>query len=225
MKNTLKNKTIKHSIRKKLLRIFCVLLLAVFLTTLIMNKLVNPIIKETGESKISESTNYAVNLAVISAMQGTVTYDDLIHIVTDASGKITMLQANSIQINALSRDVIDNTYNYIMEKVGSSLVIPIGSFSGIPILSGLGPSVVIPTLPYGSVKCKFLSQFVSAGINQTIHKIYISVQTSITLVLPFNNINVEDETEVLISESLIIGEIPDTYLMAEDKSDMLNMVG
>ena len=190
-----------------------------------MNKFVNPIIKETGESKISESTNYAVNQAVILAMQGTVAYDDLIHIVTDASGKITMLQANSIQINALSRDVIDHTYNHIMTSIGKSISIPLGSFSGLPILSGLGPSVVIPTLPYGSVRCKFLSQFVSAGINQTIHKIYISVQTSITLVLPFNNVNVEEETEVLISESLIIGEIPQTYLMAEEKSDMLNMVG
>ena len=215
----------KLSLKQRVLRFGVILLIAIIFSVIIMNKLVNPIIKKTGESKISESTNYAVNLAVISAMQGTVTYDDLIHIVTDANGKITMLQANSIQINALSRDVIDNTYNYIMEKVGSSLVIPLGSFSGIPIFSGLGPNVVIPTLPYGSVKCKFLSQFVSAGINQTVHKIYVQVLTSITLVLPFNNLSVEDKTEVLISESLIIGEIPQTYLMAEEKSDMLNMVG
>ena len=45
------------------------------------------------------------------------------------------------------------------------------------------------------------------------------------MVVPFCEINKLEETEVLISESLIIGEIPDTYLMAEEKSDMLNMVG
>ena len=158
-------------------------------------------------------------------MKGTIAYDDLIHIVTDASGKITMLQANSIQINALSRSVIDNTYNYIMETVGASLAIPLGAFSGIPILAGVGPRVVIPTMPYGTVKCKFLSQFISAGINQTIHKIYVQVQTIISLVLPLGDVTVEDITEVLVSESLIIGDIPDTYLMAQEKSDMLNMVG
>lgn len=213
------------NIRKKLLKFFAIIVVAVCIVIIVMVNFVNPIIRETGRSKISESTNYAVNLAVISAMQGTITYDDLIHIVTDASGKITMLQANSIQINALSRAVIDNTYNYIMDKIDDPLNIPLGSFSGIPIFSGLGPTVKVPTVPYGSVQCSFLSKFTSAGINQTVHKIYLSVQTSISLVLPFNKLKVEDSTEVLISESLIIGEIPETYLMAEEKSDLLNMVG
>lgn len=221
-----KNKTKKNkSVRKNLLKFFCIVMLAIIFAVLIMTYFINPIIRETGESKISESTNYAVNSAVILAMQGTITYDDLIHIVTDASGKITMLQANSIQINALSRAVIDNTYSYIMKKIGEPLKIPVGTFSGVPLLSGLGPIVEIPTVPYGTVNCTFLSEFVSAGINQTVHKIYLSVKTSISLILPFNRVEVNDNTEVLISESLIIGEIPNTYLMAEEKSDLLNMVG
>ena len=215
----------KNRIRKKLIKFCFVLLFAVFISFFIMFKFVNPIIKETGESKISETTNYAVNKAVLSAMQGTISYDDLIHLVTDATGKITMLQANSIQINSLSRKVVDETYTYIMERIGANLKIPIGSFSGIPLFSGLGPAVVIPTMPYGSVNCVFMSKFVTAGINQTLHKIYLSVKTSVTMVLPFNTIHVDETTEVLVSESLIIGEIPDTYLMAAEKGDMLNLVG
>ena len=112
-----------------------------------------------------------------------------------------------------------------MDSLDDPLSIPIGSFSGLPVLSGVGPVVSVPTAPYGSVKCTFLSKFVSAGINQTVHKIYLNVETSISLVLPFNKLKVDDSTEVLISESLIIGEIPETYLMAEEKSDLLNMVG
>lgn len=212
-------------IRQKLCRFFLVVLVGVLITGFVVAKLVNPIIKQTGEAKISESTNYAVNLAVILSMRGTVTYEDLIHIVSDASGKISMIQANSIQINALSREVIDKTYNYIMEKIKDPLKIPLGAFSGIPLISGIGPDVVIETVPYGSVKCNFLSEFISAGINQTVHKIYLSVKTSISLILPFNKVVVDDVTEVLISESLIIGEIPETYLMAEEKSDLLNMAG
>jgi len=222
----MKKKTKKSkSVRKKLLKFFAVLFCAVIISVVLMNRLVNPIIKETGESKISESTNYAVNLAVISSMQGTLTYDDLIHIVTDANGKITLLQANSIQINALSRKVIDKTYQYIMERIGANLSIPVGAFSGIPILSGFGPMIDIPTMPYGSVNCTFLSKFVSAGINQTLHKIYLSVETSVTMVLPFNTVKVDERTDVLVSESLIIGEIPETYLMAAESGDMLNLVG
>lgn len=220
-----KLKLSKPKIKRKIIKFFICLVVAVLISFFIMSKLVNPIIKETGESKISETTNYAVNRAVLSAMQGTISYDDLIHLVTDATGKITMLQANSIQINSLSRKVIDATYNYIMERIGANLKIPLGSFSGIPLFSGVGPDIIIPTMPYGSVNCVFLSKFVTAGINQTLHKIYLSVNTSITMVLPFNTIHVDDTTEVLVSESLIIGEIPETYLMAAEKGDMLNLVG
>ena len=212
-------------LKKKVFKFFLILGVAVFISVMIMTKLVNPIIKETGESKISETTNYAVNLAVISAMQGTISYDDLIHMVTDATGKITLLQANSIQINSLSRKVVDATYSYIMERIGANLKIPLGAFSGVPILSGFGPDILIPTMPYGSVNCNFLSKFITAGINQTLHKIYLSVETSVTMVLPFNTIHVDDKTEVLVSESLIIGEIPETYLMAAESGDMLNLVG
>lgn len=221
MKKRKNGKTFKF----KLLKFFVVFLIAIFITTFLMQKLVNPIIYDTGESKIRESTNYAVNYAVTEAMKGSVTYDDLVHIVTDASGKITMLQANSIQINTLSRKVIDCTYGVIMKEIGNSLSIPMGAFSGIPVLSGLGPNVELEVVPYGSVSCTFLSQFISAGINQTVHKIYLSVKTSVSMILPFREVKVDEETEVLISESLIIGEIPDTYLMADEKSDMLNMVG
>ena len=220
-----KIRTKRSVVKRRLFKFFIVLMLAVFISVVVMVKLVNPIIKETGESKISETTNYAVNLAVLSVMQGTISYDDLIHLVTDATGKITLLQANSIQINSISRKVIDETYHYIMERIGANLKIPLGAFSGIPLFSGVGPDVIIPTMPYGSVNCEFLSKFITAGINQTLHKIYLSVKTSITMVLPFNSIHVDDTTEVLVSESLIIGEIPETYLMAAEKGDMLNLVG
>ena len=45
------------------------------------------------------------------------------------------------------------------------------------------------------------------------------------MVFPFSSVEVNEISDVLVSESLIIGEIPDTYLMAAENGDMLNMVG
>ena len=112
-----------------------------------------------------------------------------------------------------------------MEELNNTLSIPLGSFSGIPVFSGLGPIVEVKSTPYAAVRCKFLSKFVSAGINQTVHKIYLSVDTDVSMIFPFSNIMVNETSDVLVSESLIIGEIPDTYLMAAENGDMLNMVG
>ena len=45
------------------------------------------------------------------------------------------------------------------------------------------------------------------------------------MVFPFSSVEVNEISDVLVSESLIIGEIPDTYLIAQEPSDLLNMVG
>lgn len=190
-----------------------------------MKIFVNPIIKETGASKIKEDFAYCVNKSVDDIMRGAITYDDLITVVRDSSGKIVLLQVNSIQINSLTRKIIDATYVSLITRLGDTISVPLGSFSGIPLLSGLGPRVNVKALPYPAVKCKFLSKFNMAGINQTLHKIYLLVETDVSVVLPFSKISVQENSEVLVSESLIVGEIPDTYLMAAENGDMLNMVG
>lgn len=228
MKNK-KSKNLIISFKLKLRHNLTLALIALIITTLIfygfMAVFVNPIIKKTGISKISEKTGESISSAIFEAMKGTITYDDLIHIVTDSSGKITMLQANSIQINSLSRKVIEKTYSELLSKLSSPLQIPLGTFTGLPIFSGVGPNIEISSKPYASVSCNFLSRFLSAGINQTVHQIYISVSANITMILPFVEVSSLENTEVLVSESLIIGEIPATYLMAEEKADLLNMVG
>ena len=190
-----------------------------------MKYLITPVLVKTGESKVREVSFVAMNNAVAEVMRGTVTYEDLVHIVTDSSGKISMIQANSVQINSLSQKIIDRVYATLFERIDEPLVIPVGSFTGIPIFSSLGPDVAVDVLPYGSVDCKFLSKFESSGINQTNHKIYLSLSTLVTIVMPLTELVVENSTEVLVCESLIIGEVPDTYLMAQEKGDMLNLVG
>ena len=168
--------------------------------------------------------NSAMNAAITEAMNQNITYDDLIHIVTDSTGKISMIQANSIQINSLSKLIGRVTMRTLNELVKSPITISLGAFTGIPIFSGLGPKIPINIYPYGDIGCVFESRFVSAGINQTQHKIYLNVSCVINVILPFNHLKVNTSSEVLICESVIIGEIPDTYLKSNTLNEMLNLV-
>ncbi len=220
-----KQKRIKLHTRRPVLIFFSIVLCAIVLFILFMRFLVSPIIVKTGKSKIDEEAKLAINDAINEVMLGTVCYDDLIHIVTDGNGKISMLQANSVIINSLTQEVIKKTYTQLFEELKDPLYIPLGAFTGITALAGSGPKVAIDFMPYGNVTCKFVSEFTSCGINQTLHKIYAVVETKVNVVLPLNKLTAETNAEVLISESLIIGDIPDTYLMADSKSDLLNMVG
>lgn len=191
---------------------------------LFLNFLVNPIIIKTGESKIEQISSSSVYKAVGEVLQDSISYDDLIHLVTDSSGKISIIQANSVQINILSRKINESTYKIMMKQLEEPLKIPLGSFSGIPIFTNMGPKVNFNLIPYGDIKCDFLSEFTSAGINQTQHKIYASVNTVVSVILPLNKINVKNSIKILICESVIIGEIPTTYLQSHSLDEMMNLV-
>lgn len=224
--NNNSNKNIFKSLfsKKKLIRFFVVSLVVLILFVLAMVYFVTPIIVKTGKAKINETTNRSMNSAISETMGGTVTYDDLIHIVTDGNGKISLLQANVVVINTLTQKIIERTYSTLFNKLKEPLQIPLGSFFGVPAFSMLGPVISVDVMPYGNVNCYFRSKFQNAGINQTLHKIYAYIKTDVTFVMPMAKLSSENEVESLICESLIIGEIPHTYLVADNTSDLLNVI-
>lgn len=208
--------------RKKIM--FFTILFGIFaFFILYFNFLVTPLVVETSRSQIKVYATKSMNYAVTEAMNQNITYDDLINITTDATGKISMIQANSIKINNVSMMIERITLAHLLEISRNPIKIPMGAFTGITVFSGLGPAVLIDIYPYGEVGCRFLSQFISAGINQTQHKIYVDVKTKINVVLPFKTLEVQMENQVLVCESVIIGDIPETYLRANDLSDMIDL--
>lgn len=218
---------IKHKKNKKhrLVKIVISVLLVGVLFFSFMHFLITPIIVKTSLSKINEISNISLNSAITKVLTENVFYDDLINITYDSNGKITMLQANSLNINILSRKVVDYTYDLLFAKLCKPLQIPLGSFSGVPAFASLGPIISIDIVPYGNVFCTFKSQFVSVGINQTIHKIYLNITSDVSVVLPISKVETSNIAEAIVCESIIVGEIPETYLVAETTSDLLNMIG
>lgn len=185
---------------------------------------VNPVILSTTYYKVESLMLKAVNSAVSEVMSDNIIYDDLIKTVINENGDITMIQANSIMINRLSKELVKESQKNI-ERIGNVGVdVPIGTFSGVPILVGRGPSIKLRLLPIGSISADFTSSFTTAGINQTNHKIYINVVASVGIVMPMESKLVSSKIQVLVCESLIVGKIPETYLMASDWSQTLDLI-
>ena len=189
-----------------------------------MNLLVTPLIVNTGKSQIKVFATKSMNYAVTEAINQKISYDDLVTTLTDGKGKIYMIEANTVKINNISNMIERVTLAHLNEISKTPLEIPIGAFTGIALFSGVGPPVRIDIFPYGEVGCKFLSQFISAGINQTQHKIYVQVKATINVVLPLKTFSVSMDNEVLICESVIIGEIPETYLKSSSLQDMMDLI-
>ena len=135
-----------------------------------------------------------------------------------------MISSNAVRINYLSREIIENAQKKL-EFLGSKGVnIPLGTFSGMPILVGHGPLVNIKLIPIGAINCNFSSKFISAGVNQTNHRIYLEVNSIVNIILPTASQNVNTKTQIMIAENIIIGKVPQTYLYSDDIGNLLNLV-
>ncbi len=78
----------------------------------------------------------------------------------------------------------------------------------------------------GNVETDLVSQFSEAGINQTLHRIYLKVSTEVTILTPFDTIQQQITNQVLIAEAVILGEVPDTYynLNGVNSDDLIELV-
>lgn len=185
---------------------------------------INKIISETIDIKCKALATKAMNNAIGDVVADSVIYEDLIHIVNNDNGEIAFIRANSIEINNLSKDLSLITEININDLGNNGIKIPLGNFTGIPLLVGLGPKINLKVKPVGAVVCRFTSKFETAGINQTNHKIYLTISSTVSTVLPLVTSSVKAEQEVLISESIIIGKVPEVYLYSDQLDTLLNFV-
>ena len=198
-----------------ILLIFFILILA----SLYFVRVVNPIILSYANSKIEKLLTCSSNIAIADIISD-VTYDDLITIQYNDKNEIMLIKANINEVNTISNNLAKSTQNNLDKEMNLGISIPIGTCSGISLLAGKGSNVNININPIGNVVCEFLTIFTNAGINQTSHKIYVKIKTEAFLILPFLSKRINKEVDFLISECIIIGHVPNTYLNVSKLIDL-----
>lgn len=130
-------------------------------------------------------------------------------------GKIIAINANIIELNKLSSQISYKLQEKLNNLDKVSVQIPITSMMGINVFSGYGPDISIKLVPMGNIETKFDTSFMSQGINQTKHTIYMNIVSNITVVAPFIGSSVKCNSTVTIAETIIVGDIPSTYYNIE----------
>lgn len=217
---------ISKDMRPKFLRVIIAILIfiAIFIfCTVYFRKNIVPTVMDSSIAQVRAITTNAINLAATTVINGGLTYDELFEVIKDNNGKITMIQANSPRINTIAREIA-NLAQANLDSLGTQEIsISVGTFTGLALLTGFGPDVTIKIVPIGTANCDFVSYFQSAGINQTLHKIYIDVYADVNIITPIDEPTVQVKAEILVCENVIVGEIPEFYLNMSDISGMLNL--
>jgi len=200
-------------LKRKSKKIYTLIVLCVFLLSfaLYYSFLVHPVIKRYSTAKINDLTERTLNLAVSNVINTSLNYDSLINISYAPTGEISMISANQYAINTIMREIVKNAM-HLMENLGKEcLQIPIGTFSGISILSGRGPKINVQTMPISVVCSNFNTNFQSVGINNTLHQLYLDVFAKVRIILPLKDCIINSKQSILISEGVIVGKVPNVY--------------
>lgn len=203
---------IKGKTKFKIVFFVTVLLLMfnVFIYTL--DKVINPTVIAVANAEMRAKSMEIINTAVLNEYSKQFKYEDVINVEKDREGNITLLKADTLKMNKIANDVALNSQKELKKLGSHGIKVPIGYILQNNILASIGPSVGVNMEPIGYIETRYQSEFESAGINQTRHKIYVQVYAKLRIIIPMKNDDIEVKSEVPIAETIIIGKVPDTSI-------------
>ncbi len=201
--------------KNKLLGFLILFLIFCFLFLYVADTQFAPVLKALAQQKAYMFTVRKMQEAAqrqIENYKDIQDYQQLMHIEKDSSGKIILMLPNVVKINLLASAIILDAEAALKEPGQDELKIPLGVLSGTKILASLGPSLNIQVTPISLMQVEVRDEFISAGINQTKHRIWLEMKSEVSLAIPFDSEKLTASSSILLSEGIIIGPIPDTYI-------------
>ena len=138
-------------------------------------------------------------------------YTDFAMLHYSQSDELKSISEDTVFVNKFKAEITTRIQNELDRERLYKFALPLGAFTDITLLSTLGPPVEISFVLTGSVNCRLKSRFESAGVNQTIHHIYIVVNTEIITISPEYSEQVDFKTEYEIAQTVIVGSVPSTF--------------
>lgn len=170
------------------------------------------VIRELAETQVKNTTSDLTNDAIAKQIvAGNIEYDRIVYFEKDLDGKITALKTNMSEINRLKTDILNIINDEILALDTSDIGIPVGSLFLPEILSGKGPSIPVHILSIRNSDALFTSDFSQAGINQTLHKLTMEVTVDVAILVLGQTSSFSITSEVVVAETVIVGDVPDTF--------------
>ncbi len=197
---------------RRISRILLILVIASLLLLVVFRVRYNAVILDLAKTQVTNSTSDLINDAVAAHIAGgDIAYDRIVYFEKDLDGKITALKTNIGEVNKLKTDTLNTINDEILSMDSSDLGIPVGSLLLPEILSGKGPQIPVKILSIRNSDATFESSFTQAGINQTLHQLHMSVLVDVSVLVLGKTINFTVSSDVVIAETIIVGDVPDTF--------------
>ena len=171
------------------------------------------VIRDLAETQVKNTTSDLTNDAIARQIaSGDIRYDRIVYFEKDLDGRITALKTNMSEVNRLKTDILNIINDEILALDTSDIGIPLGSLFLPELLSGKGPVIPVHILSIRNSDATFSSNFVQAGINQTLHKLNMEVFLDVTVLVLGSTTEFTISSHMVVAETVIVGDVPETYL-------------
>ena len=188
-----------------------------------VNESLRPVLEGLVSARVESAAARAMNEAILEVLSGDAA-EALLSARESNQGHISLLTADAGKLNLLAADGAAAAQRRIMDLGEQGVSVTLGTLSGVPLLSGLGPRLTFRFTPVGMVQSSFHSEFRSAGINQTLHRITLQLTGTIRVVLPGRAYTVTVTAQAPVSENVIVGDGPEAYTNGANEEDLLNLI-
>jgi len=211
--SAVKNRRIDPYVRARLgLILLTAGILLLFVMIILVTRL-SPLITQFAVSNSGDVITKIVNDSVTEVTASEhVGYDDLVTLKKDSAGNITALVTNMASINRLQAKISNTVIEKLNESDAETVKVPLGNLIGGVLFSGRGPKIAAKVLSLSSVNTDFKNKFTAAGINQTQHQIMLDIDVELNVLLPSSTETVTVSNEIVIAETIIVGEVPGAYV-------------
>lgn len=133
----------------------------------------------------------------------------------DEAGQIVLASADPERLNRLKAGILERLSKRL--KGSATVHIPAGSLTGIGLLNGRGFPVPLKLRLEGSAVVEFATEFTGAGVNQTCHRLTMTVEAQACSISRRFETSVEAGTSTVLGETMIVGEVPSMWLAEENR--------
>ncbi len=134
---------------------------------------------------------------------------------TNGDGSVMAVNLNAVETNLLRSALAVTLRERTAAMEEKVVMVPLGNFLPYHYFSGLGPKVPIRFLILSNTSIEFTDDFRAAGINQTLYTVTLDIKTRVRIYIPTMQSTVETENNIPIAQTLIVGDVPDSYTNVE----------
>ncbi|CQR46551.1 Sporulation protein YunB [Paraliobacillus sp. PM-2] len=220
-----------------------------FVSLIIVNRGIKPVLLEIAETKNKQYANMAMGIAVNKKLNEDLQVEELIEFQYDNDGRVVSYHINAAMENRVQRNIQYRVENFIhqleqgivpdtsapldvdieeqeqtnletIQQKSNLIEIPLGQVLNLPLLANLGPKIPVNLELVGYVSTEVETKVTGVKINSVHIEPTVHIEVEIRTIIPFGTKTAHIQQNIPIGSGGYNGDVPQYYPNSESEPNL-----